>query len=114
VLEGGRQLWPEAKERQGETVVLNIASLKAHSIRDIAGIPLTESKEVWVLVQKNQKEAMVELMTVAGINDLNDSQTRYWILELSVQREHSDGAISETRLRTVAAARRLLERVLWL
>merc|ERR1740121_1088823 len=78
----GRGLWPSSVESQGSTVLIDVGQLRAHDIRSIVGSPIVPHSSAWVLLPKNEREAVLEFVHIAEFNHLNRKGARYWVLDV--------------------------------
>lgn len=81
VMRAGRKLFPLQDELENTTVILQIAALKATAIKSILRASDGEARKQWVLIRQNDKEAVVELRSASGINELCDNGTAYRIMD---------------------------------
>jgi len=83
VFEAGRKLWPADLLQQGSTVTLQVGKLKSHDVKHIFTSLPGEMRSVWALVQQNETEAVCDLYAAPDLNKLNESGTRYCVLDLN-------------------------------
>merc|ERR1712087_145641 len=76
-----RQLWPRTPSEQGSTVIVDVGQLRSHLISVITGRPLDSRMSAWVVLAKNEREAVLELLPASGLNTLNSNQAKYWVLD---------------------------------
>ena len=75
VYRAGRRLWPLDAKMQGGNVTIEIGQLKSMNMDAILN-PSKGVRDLWVLVQKNATEAIVELRRAGEINQLNEEAQR--------------------------------------
>ena len=69
VYRAGRSLWPPNPKLQGASVTIEIGQLKSMDMETISA-PSKGVRDVWVMIQKNATEAIVQLKKVGEINEL--------------------------------------------
>lgn len=81
VYQAGRCIWPESVEESGRGVTLEIGQLKSVCIDEAIGG--SSVRDVWVLRQSNDKEAVAELATAMRVNDLFETGVKFCCIELT-------------------------------
>lgn len=84
VYRAARVIFPLHDGRQGHTVQCEIGQLKAADLESVVSCPASGSRQVWVLVKKDDSQAAVELKVASQVNGLNAAGVRYYVLDFNV------------------------------
>lgn len=103
VYRAGRRLWPfqafEAAraDMKTKTVTLEIGQLKSLSVSRVFNAGPEEIRRVWILLQRNEQEAVAELKSSSQINALLKDKSRFAFLDLDEKGEgkEDDDDLSE-------------------
>lgn len=85
VYRAARVIFPLHEGRQGQTVQCEIGQLKAADLEAVVSCPASGSRQVWVLVKKDDSQAAVELKVASQVNALNAAGVRYYVLDFNFE-----------------------------